>query len=196
MLGIDVSKANLSCVLVDPKTEKVRWSSEVANSDAGVNTLLRQIPADVPWVVEPTGVYSQLVASRGLAAGRRVLMAQPKRAKLFLASIHTRQKTDALDGRGLALYGVRNPLPPFPQKTASVEHLDQLQAARRGLSRAISRLRLQEQSLPLAAEVLKAARRELERQRAELDKQLRELLDDRKRFPMAEEFRKVPGSVW
>jgi transposase len=193
MLGIDVAKAQLVGTLLDPNTEQRRWAATYANTEAGVRALLARTPPDVPWVVEPTGRYSNLVVSLGRAAGRRVLLAQPKRAKLFLASAFDRQKSDPLDSYGLALYGLRCPLAPFPLKSEFMERFDQLQAARRGLSRAISQLRLQLHSLPHATAALQSALTDLEHHRATLDDELQALLSDREQFPMAAALQKVTG---
>src|ERR1051325_4698990 len=151
MLGIDVSKAHLTCTLLDPRTEKVRWSREFPNTDAGIAQLLRLTDPEVPWVLEPTGRYGNRAVDQAYAAGRRVLLAQPKRAKLFLASEWGRMKTDPIDSHGLSLYGACRPLAPYPRKGPAVEQLDQLLAARRSLSLSMSRLHLQARELEHAA---------------------------------------------
>lgn len=193
MLGIDVSKDHLTCALLDPATRKFRWTREFPNDRAGLQRLLRQTPPDVEWVVEPTGRYSSLAVELGTAAGRRVLMAQPKRAQLFLASLRGRLKTDRVDSQGPALYGLTQPLPPFPQKTPQVERLEQLQSARRGLAQSITRLSQQLQELPHASEWLEAALESLTRQRDELDTQIATLLATEEAFQKAQRLQEVPG---
>ena len=193
MLGIDVSKDHLTCALVDPATRKFRWTREFPNDKAGLQRLLRQTPPDVEWVVEPTGRYSSLAVELGTAAGRRVLMAQPKRAQLFLASLRGRLKTDRVDSQGLALYGLSQPLPPFPQKTLEVERLEQLQSARRGIAQSITRLSQQLQELPHASAWLEAALASLKKQRDELDTQIATLLETEAAFQKAARLQEVPG---
>jgi transposase len=196
MLGIDVSKASLTCTLVDPGTEKTRWSREFPNTPAGLDQLLRRTPADVAWVVEPTGPYSKLVVATGLAAQRRVLLAQTRRAKAFLASETDGLKTDKVDSRGLALYGLARRLPPFPQKSALVDRLDQLQSARKGLSLAISRLQQQAQVLPYAAESLRAAQQDLEARRTALDVEIQAVLVEGELASVVKRLQAVsPGSA-
>ena len=141
MLGIDVSKATLSCTLLATREQPPLWQGEVPNTPAGIATLVRRTPAASPWVVEPTGRYSHAVVAEGQAAGRRVLLAQPKRAKDFLASVAPRAKTDRLDSYGLARYGLAADLPSFPVKSEAMETLDQLRAARKGISDSLARLR-------------------------------------------------------
>lgn len=193
VLGIDVSKASLTCSLVEPGTERCRWTRQFANTPAGITQLLQHTPAEAAWVLEPTGRYSTLVAQQAATAGRRVLLAQPKRAKEFLRSERPRVKTDRVDSQGLALYGLCRPLRPYPLKSATMEQLDQLQAARKGLSLALSRLELQLQNLPYAAETLRAARADLQARRAELDRQIAALLADEAQFPMAQKLQAIPG---
>ena len=124
MLGIDVSKATLTCTLLEPASRRPLWEKTVDNSEAGVRQLLQRTPSETPWVLEPTGRYSLGVAKQARAAGRAVLLASPRKAKAFLASIQTRAKTDRLDSRGLAHYGLAHSLPPYPIKSERVEQLE------------------------------------------------------------------------
>ena len=157
MLGIDVSKATLSCTLLVTRDQPPVWQHTLPNTPAGIAALIRQTPATSPWVVEPTGRYSQAVVTQGRAAGRQVLLAQPKRAKDFLAAIAPRAKTDRLDSYGLARYGLAADLSPFPVKSETMDTLDQLRAARKGISDSLTRLRQQRAALPAAAAALTAA---------------------------------------
>jgi transposase len=117
MLGIDVSKNTLSCTLLDLLTRQKQWHKEVHNTSAGWKQLLKHTPAAVPWVLEPTGRYSQEVAGAAQEAGRDVRLAQPKKAQLFLQSVPSRAKTDKLDAYGLALYSLSCDLKPYPLKS-------------------------------------------------------------------------------
>src|SRR5947209_18117751 len=103
MLGIDVSKAELTCALLDRATEQFRWERSVPNTTAGIQRLLALTPSDVPLVVEPTGRFSLPVVEHARAAGRTVLLAPPRKAKAYLRSLSSRAKTDRLDARGLAM---------------------------------------------------------------------------------------------
>lgn len=172
MLGIDVSKATLVCAYVEPTTRQCAWRLDVPNTAAGFAQLARRTPTTSPWVVEPTGRYSDLVVREARAAGRVVLLAQPKRAKAFLASVSPRAKTDRVDSHGLAMYGLSVPLMPFPEKSEAMEQVEQLLAARKGISESMARLGQQRQALPHAAGPLTAALDALAAQRAELDRQI------------------------
>jgi transposase len=197
MLGIDVSKAQLACALLDRATEQFHWERSVPNTPAGVRSLLALTPSDVPLVVEPTGRYSELVAREAHAAGRTVLLAPPRKAKAYLRSLTTRAKTDRLDGRGLAMFGASRPkaeaLRPYPLKSEDVQRLDQLLAARRGVTAALVALEQQGRELTHAAPVLAQAASDLRARRQQLDAQIAQLARDQQKFPAAARLQQVPG---
>jgi transposase len=190
MLGIDVSKQTLTCTLLAAPTQRSCWERTVPNTPHGIRQLLRHTPASDAWVLEPTGIYSQQVVRQAQAAGRRVLLAQPKRAKAFLAATQPRAKTDRVDSRGLALYGLSTSLRPFPVKSEAMERIEQLLAARKGFSDMLARLRQQQAVLPYAAEPLTAALVALEQQQAAVDRQLAAA---RAVLPVIEALDAVPG---
>jgi transposase len=140
MLGIDVSKDTLSCALLDPTTRQLQWQKEVKNTPAGWGRLLKMTTPEVSWVLEPTGRYGQGVAHFAREAGRDVRLAPPQKAQYFLKSVQDRAKTDTLDARGLALYGLAFDLAPYPLKSEMHEEIDQLLLARRGLSQSLVEL--------------------------------------------------------
>jgi transposase len=172
MLGVDVSKRTVAVCLVDGVSRQVRWERSVPNTPTSSAQLLAQTPPESAWVLEPTGPYSTVIARQVQAAGRPVLLAPPKRAKAFLASIQSRAKTDRLDSRGLAQYALAVPLRPYPLRTLAAEAVAQLLAARRGLSASRSRVRQQRAVLPAAAIALDAAIAALTTQIQVLDAQL------------------------
>jgi len=88
MLGIDVSKDQLTCAFLDPASKQLLWERTVPNSPPGITQLLQRTPSDAPWVLEPTGRYSAPIARQAQAAGRTVLLAVPRRAGSWL--IYTR----------------------------------------------------------------------------------------------------------
>ena len=192
MLGIDVSKNTLSCTLLDPTTRHKSWHKEVQNTPAGWASLLRATAPSVPWVLEPTGRYSQDVVRAAREAGRDVRLAQPKRAQWFLHSVQSRAKTDKLDAHGLALYGLAVPLPPYPLKSEMQEQLDQLLRARKGLSQSASELEARAQQLPHAAPALRAAVAALHGQIKALDAQIK-TLTQAPELQVVRELQKVPG---
>jgi len=193
MLGIDTSKATLQCALRDPQTQCVLWDLEFANSESGVAKLLKEAPSGVHWVIEPTGRYSVTVVRQAQAAGRTVLLAPPRKAKDYLRSLQSRAKTDKLDARGLALFGLSRPLAQYPVKEEALDTIDQLLSARKGLSHSITRLQLQSNELPAAKEVLDKAITLLKTELKDLDKLIAGRTASEPKMAAAKELRKVPG---
>ena len=193
MLGIDTSKNTLQCALRNPQDKKVLWEMEVQNTQAGVLQLLKRTPPEIPWVIEPTGRYSLGVVAEALQHGRRVLMAPPRKAKAFLASLQDRAKTDKLDSKGLALFAFSQSLAPYPLKDKALDMIDQLLSARKGLSTACSKLQLQSQELPEAREVLAEAIASLKAGIKALDKQIAALSAAEPKMAIAKTLRAVPG---
>jgi transposase len=175
MLGVDVSKATLATCLLDAGTRKALWQEDYCNTLGGIHSLLKRTPQDVPIVLEPTGRYGHLVAQQAKAAGRQVLLAEPRRAKAFLRSVQSRAKTDRLDSVGLALFALSQPLPPYPLKSETAEEMDQLLSARKGIAAALARLEQQAKELPYAKEALREAVQALRQQRDRLDEKIEEL---------------------
>lgn len=196
MLGIDVSKDTLACTWLDPTTRQRLWQGCVPNNERGVGQLMARVPAEVAWVMEPTGRYSTGVARQAVDAGRCVLLARPRHAQSFLRSQQSRAKTDRLDSQGLALYGLSQELPPYPLKSEAVAQLDQLLTARKGISAALSSLEQQRSQLPHAAAPLEAAVMALQEQRQELDRQIAAHTSGeagKKEFPAVAKLQEVPG---
>ncbi len=197
MIGIDVSKDRLDCNFMDAATQKSRWVQAVPRTKQGVSSLLKKTPQGVPWVIEPTGHYSTEVAKLAQAAGQPVLMAPSRKAKAFLNSLPERAKTDKIDARGLALFGLTRaasvPLRPYPLKQPNVEHLDQLLSARRSLAKARAKLTQQLAQLPLAAEALREAITSLTDQIKKLDTQISACVRSGAEFAAARALVAVPG---
>ena len=180
MLGVDVSKAMLATSLVDPVTRAPQWRVECPNTLNGIRSRLERTPAGVANVLEPTGRYGQMMAKEAQAAGRQVLLAEPRRAKAFLRSVQSRAKTDRLDSVGLALFALSQPLPAYPIKSKMAEELDQLLSARKGIAAALTRLEQQAKELPYAKEALQKAIEALREQRDRLDEKIEGLTSAKK----------------
>jgi transposase len=176
MLGIDISKDHLVCALLDD--EGTAQQLTVPNSRSGIQQLLHATERTKPWVLEPTGPYCRDVVTMAQQAGRTVLLAEPKRARAYLQSVSPRAKTDRIDSMGLTAYARAIALRPFPQKSEIVEQIEQLLAARKGISQSITRLRLQRDSLPHAREALDPAISELQARRDAIDAQINEIRDN------------------
>ncbi len=179
MIGIDVAKDVLTACRWDPGAEELAWERSYANSKLGVQALLAEAPAELAWVLEPTGRYGELAVALGQEAGRCVLLAPPAAARHFLKSENPRAKTDKVDARGLARYGNQAKLREYRLKEAPLQVLWGLLQLRCQLAHSLAGLRQQLQALPeavpYAQEMLQDFRRHLEELTAEIERAGREL---------------------
>ena len=111
-IGIDVSKAKLDCsVLLDPQTLKFK-TKVVPNSRAGVTALLlwcrkQGIEAvALHAILEGTGVYHEQAAEALHEAGVSVSVVNPARVRNFAHGLSVLTKTDGVDARVLARFGL------------------------------------------------------------------------------------------
>jgi transposase len=193
MFGIDVSKAHLMGAHMDSSRRSPLREMTVPRTEAGVRKLLAQVPADVPWVMEPTGSYSLMVAKIAVEAGRTVLMADAKAARHYLQSRSPRAKTDKIDAKGLALMALDRTLKPYPIKALAQEKMDHLLAARRGITEAIARLNQQARELTHAAEPLQEAVAGLRKQQQILDRRIEQATKQEPSLASATPIQAVPG---
>lgn len=196
MLGIDTSKDTLAVALRDAQTKQVLWSRDVPNTQAGVSALLASTPAEASWIIEPTGRYSLLAARMAQEAGRRVLLASPRKARSFLDSMQSRAKTDRIDAKGLALYGLSaEKLTAYPVRSEPIDTLDQLLRARKGLALARSSLKQRQRDLPsvLAQEALRPAIAAICAQIKALDKEIAARTEQTEGFHCSKQILRVEG---
>ena len=192
-LGVDVGSESLVCSFVEAGCDKFSWQSSFKNDQDGFSSILKRTPREAAMVVEPTGNYGLPFVKYAVAAGRTVLMAQPKQAKDYLNSLQSRAKTDKLDSFGLARFGQSRVLKPYPIKSVIVEQLDQLLCARRGLSRSINSLTQQAKELPHAKTELELAITELKTQLQALDKKVTKLAMSDEQMSFIKELMRVHG---
>jgi len=193
LIGIDISKDTFDVTLLTTVDSAPAWTDKLNNDLAGVQDLLRRSDPAIAWVVEPTGRYSNLVVQQGTQAGRRVLMAPPRAAKLFLKSQNTRVKSDKIDSLGLAAFGLSRCLRPFVPKDPVVDHLDQLLTARKGLVRSVQALKMQRTELPRAADALEPAIIALQKQIKDLDKRIGAIVQDTPKLELVKRLQTIPG---
>jgi len=179
MIGIDVAKKTLAVCCWEVGQAQPSWEASYPNTAAGLQELLAAAPATLPWVVEPTGSYSESVVRAGQAAGRKVLMAPPLAAKRFLQSLTPRAKTDKADARGLACYGQQARLRPFRLKEAPLQRLWAVLQGRSKLARVLASLRQQQRAFPelafLSAPVVGVMEAQLQAYDRELERAGRQL---------------------
>lgn len=127
-VGIDVSKLKLDvCVVSGGKFKgKVLSNSAVGHAELNAWLAQRELPSDVPVVLEATGPYSEAVATALVAAGWRVSVVNPARVKGFAQSQLSRNKTDKADAKLLALFAQRSDLEPWVAPSPAVRELHAL----------------------------------------------------------------------
>ena len=104
-VGIDVSKSQLDVALGQSTTRSFR------NTTAGIDDLIAWLGQQevARIVIESTGIYSSLAATRLTRAGFAVCVVQPGRIKQFARSQGQLAKTDRIDARIIARFGEASP---------------------------------------------------------------------------------------
>jgi transposase len=117
-IGVDVSKGKLDWAMGEAGEIDC-----VANTAAGIRSLVSKwSKLDIEGiVVESTGGYERRLVERLSAAGLPVVLVNPWRVRRFGEGLGVLAKTDPLDARVLALYGIRakprrRPLPGPAQR--------------------------------------------------------------------------------
>ena len=110
VVGADVSKDAIEISINGNKTHTVR------NSKKGINALIKRLQKNRPDMVvfEPTGGYERELASLLADAEIAYHRCHPNFVHHFARSLGVRAKTDALDAKILALYGLKNDPKPTP----------------------------------------------------------------------------------
>ena len=113
--GVDVSKARLDCFVLPAEQA---WS--VSNADEAMQGLaerLRQLQVQLV-VMEATGGYETRVATFLGGAGFRVAVVNPRQVRHFAKALNKLAKTDRIDARVLAEFGLRvePQIRPLPDK--------------------------------------------------------------------------------
>ncbi|WP_420594026.1 IS110 family transposase [Deinococcus sp.] len=130
MLGIDVSKASLAVCLLKQSTAQ-ELTGEFPNTPAGHLQLQRWLAqhdgAQTPACMESTGPYHRSLALFLFQGGHPVSIVNPRRIKAYSVSRLSRAKTDGVDARLIAQFGLREDLPIWTPPTAARVKLRDLQ---------------------------------------------------------------------
>lgn len=103
-IGIDIAKADF--VVADNNSNEI---NEFTNNMSGFKKLLKSYQADLAHslvVLETTGGYENDLLKYLLGNGIHVHRADTRKVKNFIRSLGHQAKTDAIDAKGLALYGL------------------------------------------------------------------------------------------
>jgi transposase len=146
-VGVDVSKEKLDCCLLRDASDSKRKTKVVANSVAGVQTLMTFLakeglsPDEVHVVMEATGVYHQTAANAFSDAGVSVSIVNPAQVKDFGRGLAVRTKNDTKDSFVLARYGALLQPPRWTAPPASARLLQAYIAREDAIKKDIQRER-------------------------------------------------------
>jgi transposase len=171
-VGIDVSKAEL-VIAVEPSGEQ--W--QTATTTRAINALVARVQALAPTliVVEATGGYERAVVAACAAAQLPIAVINPRQVRAFAQALGYTAKTDAIDARVLALFGVRVQPAPRPVPDAETQALAALVARRRQLLEMITMERSRLAQAPPTGKLTRELRhhiRWLERRVADVDDEI------------------------
>ena len=167
----------------------VSAARKFANTRSGFNQLTLWVAAemdrDVPvtFLMEATGVYYEELAHHLHRIGKRVVVVLPNKFKHYAASLNAKSKTDAIDAKLLARFGVErehelwSPADPiFRQMRDLTRYRVQLQEQKTALSNI---LHSKDHSHGISIDITKSVRKviaTLEREIEKLEQQLKELV--------------------
>ena len=108
VIGADASKDAIEISVNGNKTDTVQ------NTQKGIQALIKRLKKSRPDMVvfEPTGGYERKLANMLADAEIAYCRCHPNYVRHFARSLGVRAKTDALDAKILALYGLKNDLEP------------------------------------------------------------------------------------
>ena len=181
-LGMDVAKAKLDCVLLDPVTRK-RKSKTVKNTKDGLLALHQWLHtgkceiAQVHVIMEPTSTYHELAATTLHEAGCPVSLVNPAKLRRYAQSVGARSKTDAADAAMLARYGAAEHPRLWQPPPPSVRILRALLARRDALAEDLQRERNRLEKCAVT-EIPEVVQKSLQDGIAFLDRQLNALQKD------------------
>lgn len=131
--GIDISKQHLEAH-VQPGGQAKRFTNDKTGWRALAKWLIGCAPERI--VYEATGPYHRGLERALSSAALPLVRVNPRRARRFAEAIGTSAKTDPVDARMLALYGLMLSPDVTPINSQTLEQLRELEAARRALVKA------------------------------------------------------------
>lgn len=113
VVGIDIAKHTFDIAILQDNG-KYRTKAKLSNNSAGFEVfrqwLLKHAEADARVVMEATGIYHEALAEWLFKLGYRVCVLNPAQMAYYARSQLQRVKTDKVDAKLIADYGVRHQL--------------------------------------------------------------------------------------
>ena len=178
-----------------------------ANIKQGFNQLTRwaagEMDKDVPvvFLMEATGVYHEELAHHLHRIGKQVVVVLPNKFKHYKASLNAKSKTDAIDARLLARFGVERehePWSPADPIFRQMRHLSRYRVQLQEQKTAISNIQHSKDhshEVPLHVTIsVKKVIALLEREIDKLDRQMEQLIEsDEKLHSKMKDLYSIPG---
>lgn len=207
ILGIDVSKAKLDCVLILSSRPDKELEKRVANSEAGFSKLIEWCtqkakcdPSQIHAVMEATGPYHEPVALALFNRGSRVSVVNPAKIKHYAQGLGRRAKNDKQDASVIAQYGLKeNPRlwEPDPEEYRHLRALlYRLEAVETDMQREENRLEkaLAAKSPSAVSESIERSIGFLKEERARLEGEIKEHIDNHPHLKKDKELlESIPG---
>ena len=193
-VGMDVSKRTFDAALAGPEQRfpstplrALPWKA-FPRTREGVNEFLAWLDGQAPMekvrvIMEATGRYS-VELTTWLCAKRsslRPAIENPKNTKAFIDSLSQRNKTDGLDARGLAFYGVERRPTPYEPLSKTRQELREMNRYRDTLvtQRTALKNRSHERSTSKVGTKMQARQlRQLDRDIASVEKEMKRVVEE------------------
>lgn len=183
-VGIDIANDDFKVALAKRgEDDKLIYSTvkKFTNAKVGFNQLVRwatsEMDKDVPvlFLMEATGVYHEELAHHLHRIGKQVHVVLPNKFKHFAASLNVKSKTDAIDAKLLARFGVdqeHRPWSPAEPVLKQMRHLSRYRVQLNEQKTAISNiLHSKDHSHAVSADIKQSTKRII----AVLDKEIKKL---------------------
>lgn len=195
VVGIDISKDSFDAqyALVDEKQQqRFVTVAQFRNTLPGFRKLHRWAKkmakgssAPLWFVMEATGVYHEHLAYYLTEQNQQVSIVLPTKMKNYVKSLDTKSKTDRLDARAIAQFGLERMLQPWQPPSAQMRILKALvreyDAATEQLTTIKNQLHAKEhgyQPAPQTLARLRAQHKLYEAQLKAIEQEIRSLIDD------------------
>lgn len=209
-VGVDIANKSLRAALARKGADdsvSCTASRKFDNTRTGFNQLIRWAASesnkDVPvvFLMEATGVYHEELAHHLHRIGKQVHVVLPNKFKHFAGSLNVKSKTDPIDAKLLARFGVEmehRPWSPAEPVIKRMRHLSryrvQLQEQRTAIGNI---LHSKDRSHEAPAEVKKSSRKiiaMLDREIGKLGKEMEQLVNSDPRIgPKVKDLCTIPG---
>lgn len=193
-VGVDIASKSLKAALARKgadDTVTCTASKKFDNTKSGFNQLVRWVASEldkdkdtpVVFLMEATGVYHEELAHHLHRIGKQVHVVLPNKFKHFAASLNMKSKTDAIDAKLLARFGVEcghRPWSPAEPVIKRMRHLSRYRVQLQEQKTAISNiLHSKDHSNGVPAEVKQSSKKiivMLEREIGKLDKEMEKVV--------------------